>query len=46
MSYTVRKGDTLQTIAERYNLKVADIKKLNKGSNNIKAGQTLKLGAS
>ncbi|MFC2506836.1 MAG: LysM peptidoglycan-binding domain-containing protein, partial [Kingella sp. (in: b-proteobacteria)] len=46
VSYTVRKGDTLQTIAERYNLKVADIKKLNKGSNNIKAGQTLKLGAS
>ena len=46
VSYTVRKGDTLQTIADRYNLKVADIKKLNKGSNNIKAGQILKLSAS
>lgn len=42
-SYTVRKGDTLQAIAERYNLKVADIKKLNKNSSSLKAGQKIKL---
>ena len=42
-SYIVRKGDTLQTIADRYKLKIGDIQKLNKGKGNLKAGQTIKL---
>lgn len=42
-SYTVKKGDTLEGIAERYHLRVTDLKRLNKGNSNIKVGQTLKL---
>ena len=45
-SYTVRKGDTLHAIAARYNLKLSEIKKLNHGNDNIKAGQTIRLTAS
>lgn len=45
-SYTVRKGDTLHSIASRYNLNINDIKKLNNGSTNVKTGQTIKLIAS
>lgn len=42
VSYKVRKGDTLESIAARYNLKVNDLKKLNQGSTTIKPGQTLR----
>lgn len=42
-SYTVRKGDTLHSIASRYNLNVNDIKRLNNGNANVKTGQTIKL---
>ena len=45
-SYVVRKGDTLESIATRYNLKFSDLKRLNNGSNTIKVGQTIKLSAS
>ncbi|XXQ69261.1 LysM peptidoglycan-binding domain-containing protein [Neisseriaceae bacterium B1] len=42
-SYKVRKGDTLESIANRYDLKVSDLKRLNKGSSALKTGQMLKL---
>lgn len=42
-SYTVRKGDTLHSIASRFNLNVNEIKKLNNGNANLKTGQTIKL---
>lgn len=45
-SHTVRKGDTLEEIANRYNLKVAELKKLNKGSKVLKPGQKIKLSPS
>lgn len=44
-SYVVRKGDTLQSIAQKYDLKVNDIKRLNNSSKTIKVGQTLKLSS-
>ncbi|RRD91339.1 LysM peptidoglycan-binding domain-containing protein [Conchiformibius steedae] len=42
-SHTVRKGDTLYSIAARYKMNVNDIKRLNKGVSNLKTGQTIKL---
>lgn len=45
-SYTVRKGDTLENIASRYNLKVNDLRKLNNGGKALKAGQKIKLSPS
>ena len=40
--YTVKKGDTLYSIANNYNVKVEDIKKLNnKLNNNLSIGETL-----
>lgn len=42
-SYTVRKGDTLNAIASRFNVSVAQLKKLNKTSNALKPGQRIKL---
>lgn len=44
-TYTVRRGDTLQSIAERYKLNASDLKRFNNGSNTIKEGQVLKLRA-
>ncbi|MBQ9600644.1 MAG: LysM peptidoglycan-binding domain-containing protein [Neisseriaceae bacterium] len=41
-TYEVKKGDTLDSIAKRYQLDVNDLKRLNKGSG-IKAGQKIKL---
>lgn len=41
--YHVKKGDTLESIANRYKLDVSDLKRLNKGGSSIKAGQKLKL---
>nr|UOP04864.1 LysM peptidoglycan-binding domain-containing protein [Conchiformibius kuhniae] len=42
-SYTVRKGDTLHSIATRYNLNINEIKRLNNGTSNLKTGQTIRL---
>lgn len=42
-SHQVKKGDTLESIANRYDLKVNDLKRLNKGSTVLKPGQVLKL---
>ena len=44
-AYVVRKGDTLSSIAGRFNVKVSDIKRWNEGnaSNNLKPGQKIKL---
>lgn len=41
-SYTVKKGDTLQAIAQRFNVPVAQLRKLNK-SDTIRPGQKIKL---
>ncbi|MCP2041344.1 membrane-bound lytic murein transglycosylase D [Neisseria sp. HSC-16F19] len=41
-SYTVKKGDTLQAIAQRFNVPVSQLRKLNK-SDNIRPGQKIKL---
>lgn len=41
--YQVKKGDTLDSIAKRYKLKVNDLKRLNKNSKVIKVGQKLRL---
>lgn len=45
--YTIRRGDTLSEIAQKYRVSVSDIRRLNgiKG-NNIKIGQKIKLPAS
>lgn len=41
-NYTVLKGDTLYSISKKYNVSVADLKKLNDlNSNDIQIGQTL-----
>ncbi len=47
-THTVRKGDTLSGIATKYNLKLAELQKLNglKSSDCIRVGQVLQLGAS
>ncbi|UOO88632.1 LysM peptidoglycan-binding domain-containing protein [Vitreoscilla massiliensis] len=42
MNYVVRKGDTLNSIAGKFNLKVNDLRKWNNG-NNIKPGQKIQL---
>ena len=42
MNYVVRKGDTLNSIAGKFNLKVNDLRKWNNGSN-IKPGQKIQL---
>lgn len=43
-SYTVKKGDNLGSIAAKYGVTIADIKKLNKvKGNNIMVGQRLKI---
>ncbi len=43
LRYTVRKGDSLSRIADKFNLRVADIKKWNKVGKYIQPGQKLKL---
>jgi LysM repeat protein len=40
LTYTVRRGDTLFTVAQRYKVRMSDIKKWN----NIKKGDILKIG--
>ena len=42
MNYVVRKGDTLNSIAGKFNLKVNDLRKWNNG-NNIRPGQKIQL---
>lgn len=42
-THTVRKGDTLTSIASRYNLKMADIKRLNNNRDDVRIGETLQL---
>lgn len=42
-NYVVKKGDTLTSIAGRYNVQVNDIQKWNKSSNNLRPGQKIKL---
>ena len=45
--YTIRRGDTLSEIAQKYHVSISDIRRLNgiKG-NNIQVGQRIKLPAS
>jgi len=43
LRYTVRKGDSLSRIADKFNLRVADIKKWNKVGKYLQPGQKLKL---
>ncbi|WP_038332188.1 LysM peptidoglycan-binding domain-containing protein [Kingella kingae] len=43
VTHTVRRGESIQSIAARYKVSPADLKRWNNGSNNIKAGQVLKL---
>ncbi|QEY23333.1 lytic transglycosylase [Neisseria animalis] len=43
VSYTVRKGDTLNTIANRFNVEVNDIRRWNKNTRTVSPGQRLKL---
>ena len=43
--YTVRKGDTLQSVAKRHGITLAALRSQNNiSSNNIKIGQTLRIG--
>lgn len=42
-TYTVKKGDTLASIAARYNLKVNDLKRLNGNSSKLQIGQRIRL---
>lgn len=44
-SYTVKKGDTLESIAKRYKLNVGDLKRLNKNGHQLKPGQVVKLSS-
>ncbi|PSJ80270.1 LysM peptidoglycan-binding domain-containing protein [Neisseria iguanae] len=46
VSYTVRKGDTLNTIANRFNINVNDIRRWNKNTRTVTPGQRLKLQVS
>ncbi|MEE4246884.1 MAG: N-acetylmuramoyl-L-alanine amidase [Kangiellaceae bacterium] len=42
--YTIKGGDTLSTIAQRFDVRLADLKKVNKiKSDNIRVGQRLKI---
>lgn len=43
LRYTIRKGDSLSRIADRFNIRVSDIKRWNKVGKYIQPGQTLKL---
>ncbi|MCP1660631.1 LysM peptidoglycan-binding domain-containing protein [Neisseria perflava] len=43
VSYTVRKGDTLNTIANRFHLDVNDIRRWNQNTRTVTPGQRLKL---
>ena len=43
LRYTVRKGDSLYRIADRFNISVADIKRWNKVGKYLQPGQKLKL---
>lgn len=43
VSYTVRKGDTLNTIATRFNVDVNDIRRWNRNTRSVTPGQRLKL---
>ena len=43
VSYTVRRGDTLNTIANRFNVDVNDIRRWNRNTNGVTPGQRLKL---
>lgn len=43
VSYTVKKGDTLNTIANKFNINVNDIRKWNRNTRTITPGQKLNL---
>ncbi|MDO5069189.1 MAG: transglycosylase SLT domain-containing protein [Neisseria zoodegmatis] len=43
VSYTVRKGDTLNTIASRFNVDINDIRRWNRNTRTVTPGQRLKL---
>lgn len=43
VSYTVRKGDTLNTIASRFNVDINDIRRCNRNTRTVSPGQRLKL---
>jgi membrane-bound lytic murein transglycosylase D len=43
LRYTVRKGDSLYLIANRFNIKVSDIKRWNRVGKYLQPGQKLKL---
>lgn len=43
VSYTVRKGDTINTIANRFNVDVNDIRRWNQNTRTVTPGQRLKL---
>ena len=43
LKYTVRKGDSLSRIADKFNIRVSDIRKWNKLGKYLQPGQKLKL---
>ena len=43
VSYTVRKGDTLNDIARRFNMDVKEVRRLNNNSSVVRPGQNIKL---
>ena len=43
LRYTVRKGDSLSHIADKFNIRVSDIKKWNRIGKYLQPGQKLKL---
>ncbi|SHM16206.1 GDSL-type esterase/lipase family protein [Flavobacterium chilense] len=44
ITHKIKKGEAISTIADKYNISIADIKKVNHlKSNNIRAGRTLKI---
>lgn len=43
VSYTVRRGDTLNTIANRFNVDINDIRRWNRNTRTVTPGQRLKL---
>lgn len=46
VAYTVRKGDTLNTIANRFNVDINDIRRWNQNTRTVSPGQRLKLQGS